>query len=36
MESEPCRAVDAKRFHFQLYASGEYSRMLESEWGESR
>jgi hypothetical protein len=24
----------ASRFHFDLYASGEYSRMLEREWGE--
>jgi hypothetical protein len=36
MESEPYLALDAKKFQFLLYASGEYSRMLESEWeGES-
>jgi len=36
MESEPYRTVDAGKFQFMLYASGEYSRMLESEWeGES-
>jgi hypothetical protein len=28
------RRVDAKNFHFALYASGEYSRMLESQWEE--
>ena len=28
------RAVDVSRFHFALYASGEYSRMLESQWEE--
>jgi len=31
MTLEPYRAVDASRFHFALYASGEYSRMLESQ-----
>ena len=34
MELEPYRALDARRFHFTLYASGEYSRMLESQWEE--
>jgi len=34
MTLEPYRAVDASRFHFALYASGEYSRMLESQWEE--
>jgi hypothetical protein len=34
MELEPYRAVDASRFQFALYASGEYSRMLESQWEE--
>jgi hypothetical protein len=34
MELEPYRVIDAKRFQFALYASGEYSRMLESEWEE--
>lgn len=34
MELEPCQEVDPKKFRFTLYASGEYSRMLESEWEE--
>jgi hypothetical protein len=33
MESQPHRLADAANFRFDLYASGEYSRMLESEWG---
>jgi hypothetical protein len=32
MELEPYQVLDARRFHFALYASGEYSRMLESQW----
>jgi hypothetical protein len=32
IESEPCQAADAGKFQFTLYASGEYSRMLESQW----
>ena len=32
MESEPYRTVAPANFHFDLYASGEYSRMLESKW----
>ena len=32
MESRSHRAAAAKNFRFQLYASGEYSRMLEAEW----
>jgi hypothetical protein len=32
MELEPYRELDANRFSFVLYASGEYSRLLESEW----
>jgi len=32
MEMEPYRELDAKRFSFTLYASGEYSRLLESQW----
>ncbi len=27
------RSIDAANFRFELYASGEYSRLLESEWG---
>jgi hypothetical protein len=33
MESQPHPILDAANFRFDLYASGEYSRMLESEWG---
>jgi hypothetical protein len=32
MESQPYRQLESKNFRFDLYASGEYSRMLESEW----
>jgi len=32
MDAEPHRIVTARNFHFDLYASGEYSRMLETEW----
>ena len=32
MESQPHASVDARQFHFELYASGEYSRKLESQW----
>jgi hypothetical protein len=32
MDSQPHRRVASANFHFDLYASGEYSRMLESEW----
>lgn len=34
MDLEQYPALDASRFHFPLYASGEYSRMLESQWEE--
>jgi hypothetical protein len=34
MESEPHRAIGAKNFQFDLYASGEYTKMLETEWSE--
>lgn len=34
MELQPHRAITAVNFQFDLYASGEYSRLLESEWGE--
>jgi hypothetical protein len=33
MESEPYEARPSSNFRFTLYASGEYARMLESEWG---
>jgi hypothetical protein len=32
MELEAYRAADPQRLHFELYASGEYSRILESQW----
>lgn len=33
LESQPYSAATARNFRFDLYASGEYSRLLESEWG---
>lgn len=35
MDSHQHRMIDSSGFKFELYASGEYSRLLESEWGES-
>jgi hypothetical protein len=35
MELEPHRTLAGANFRFELYASGEYSRLLESEWGEA-
>jgi hypothetical protein len=32
MESQPHQAISSSNFRFELYASGEYSRMLESQW----
>jgi hypothetical protein len=32
MESEPHQSLPSANFRFALYASGEYSRMLETEW----
>lgn len=32
MDSQPYRTVASANFRFDLYASGEYSHMLESEW----
>ena len=32
MQLDSYRVIDAKNFHFALYASGEYSRMLEAQW----
>jgi hypothetical protein len=32
MDSQPHRSVASANFRFALYASGEYSRLLESEW----
>jgi hypothetical protein len=34
MDSQPHHAITSANFRFDLYASGEYSRMLESQWGE--
>jgi hypothetical protein len=34
MESQAHHAIHAANFKFELYASGEYSRMLESQWSE--
>jgi hypothetical protein len=34
MGLEPCEALDPNKFQFTLYASGEYSRLLESQWEE--
>ena len=34
MESQPHRTIDNQNFRFDLYASGEYTRMLETQWGE--
>ena len=34
MEAETHSAITAANFHYQLYASGEYSRLLESKWEE--
>lgn len=36
MELESYPTADAGRFQFALYASGEYSRMLESQWEAQR
>ena len=33
MQSLSHRTITAENFRFGLYASGEYARMLESEWG---
>lgn len=35
MDSEPHRSIGPVNFRFALYASGEYSRLLESQWGEA-
>ncbi|MGO9255639.1 MAG: hypothetical protein ACLQU1_04965 [Bryobacteraceae bacterium] len=32
MDLQPHRTIGNRNFRFQLYASGEYSRLLESEW----
>lgn len=35
MDSEPHRLILGKNFPFELYASGEYTKMLENEWSGS-
>lgn len=32
MDAEPHRLISGKNFPFDLYASGEYTKMLESQW----
>ena len=34
METQPHGVLASPNFRFEIYASGEYSRMLENEWGE--
>ncbi|HUB32319.1 MAG TPA: hypothetical protein VMA31_04795 [Bryobacteraceae bacterium] len=34
LESQPHPLITAANFHFELYASGEYSQMLEEQWAE--
>jgi hypothetical protein len=33
MQLEPFREITAANFRFDLYASGEYTKMLENQWG---
>jgi hypothetical protein len=35
LELQPHPVITAANFQFELYASGEYSQMLEAEWGEA-
>ena len=35
LDSQPHTQITGENFHFDLYASGEYSQMLEAEWGEA-
>jgi hypothetical protein len=35
MELQPFRKISAANFRFDLYASGEYSHLLEQQWGGS-
>jgi hypothetical protein len=32
LDAEPHRVIDGKHFQFDLYASGEYTKMLETAW----
>ena len=34
MELQPFRKTSAANFHFELYPSGEYSGLLEQQWGD--
>jgi hypothetical protein len=34
LDSQPSPVITAANFRFDLYASGEYSKLLESEWAE--
>jgi hypothetical protein len=34
MQSQSHRSLSGESFHFDLYASGEYSQILEMQWGE--
>ena len=34
LDARPHCPLTSANFHFELYASGEYSRLLESEWGQ--
>lgn len=35
LDAQPHRILPASNFRFDLYASGEYTRGLETEWGSS-
>jgi len=35
LDSQPSPMITAEHFLFELYASGEYSKLLESQWGET-
>ncbi len=32
LDSEPHQTISSKNFYFDLYASGEYTKMLETQW----
>ena len=36
MDSQPHRAIGPNNFRFELFASAEYSRLLEHEWGDGK
>jgi hypothetical protein len=35
LESRPHRTISPGQFPFDLYASGDYTKMLETQWGGS-